>query len=344
MYFRGVKCAMKKQVTIKDIAEKLGLSVSTVSRALKDHPDISLKTRQAVKELAQLLGYKPNRIALNLKNSKTNTIGLLVPETQHYFFSTIINGIEEVAYENNYNVMVFQSNESYMREVLNTQALLSNRVDGVLASFAKETQDFSHFQQIIDNEIPLVFFDRINKDLHADTVAVDDYHGAFNAVSHLIERGCRRIAIYSAPQHLLIGQNRLKGYKDALEKHNLQYTKDLVYSCDTYDDSIKISRSILKKKDRPDGIFTVNDMTALGTMKTARQLMINVPEELKIVGFENSLSSSICDPELTTVDQFGFEMGKAATKILLKRIQNDVFDYKPEHISIKTHLIERGTS
>ena len=344
MYFRGVNCVMKKQVTIKDIAEKLGLSVSTVSRALKDHPDISLKTRQAVKELAQLLGYKPNRIALNLKNSKTNTIGLLVPETQHYFFSTIINGIEEVAYENNYNVMVFQSNESYMREVLNTQALLSNRVDGVLASFAKETQDFSHFQQIIDNEIPLVFFDRINKDLHADTVAVDDYHGAFNAVNHLIEKGCRRIAIYSAPQHLLIGQNRLKGYKDALEKHNMQYTKDLVYSCDTYDDSIKISRSILKKKDRPDGIFTVNDMTALGTMKTARQLMINVPEELKIVGFENSLSSSICDPELTTVDQFGFEMGKAATKILLKRIQNDVFNYKPEHISIKTHLIERGTS
>jgi len=344
VYFRGVNCVMKKQVTIKDIAEKLGLSVSTVSRALKDHPDISLKTRQAVKELAQLLGYKPNRIALNLKNSKTNTIGLLVPETQHYFFSTIINGIEEVAYENNYNVMVFQSNESYMREVLNTQALLSNRVDGVLASFAKETQDFSHFQQIIDNEIPLVFFDRINKDLHADTVAVDDYHGAFNAVNHLIEKGCRRIAIYSAPQHLLIGQNRLKGYKDALEKHNMQYTKDLVYSCDTYDDSIKISRSILKKKDRPDGIFTVNDMTALGTMKTARQLMINVPEELKIVGFENSLSSSICDPELTTVDQFGFEMGKAATKILLKRIQNDVFNYKPEHISIKTHLIERGTS
>ncbi len=344
MYFRRVNYAMKKQVTIKDIAEKLGLSVSTVSRALKDHPDISLKTRQAVKELAQLLGYKPNRIALNLKNSKTNTIGLLVPETQHYFFSTIINGIEEVAYENNYNVMVFQSNESYMREVLNTQALLSNRVDGILASFSKETHDFSHFQQIIDNEIPLVFYDRINKDLHADTVCVDDYHGAFHAVSHLIEKGCRRIAIYSAPQHLLIGQNRLKGYKDALEKHGMPFTKDLVYSCDTYHDSIKISRSILKKKDRPDGIFTVNDMTALGTMKTARQLKISIPEELKIVGFENSLSSSICDPELTTVDQFGFNMGKAATKILLKRIQNDVFDYTPEHVLIKTHLIERGTT
>jgi len=335
---------MKKQVTIKDIAEKLGLSVSTVSRALKDHPDISLKTRQAVKELSQLLGYKPNLIALNLKNSKTNTIGLLVPETQHYFFSTILNGIEEVAYENNYNVMVFQSNESYMREVLNSQALLSNRVDGVLASFSKETHDFSHFQQIIDNEIPLVFYDRINKGLHADTVCVDDYHGAFSAVNHLLERGCRRIAIYSAPQHLRLGKHRLKGYRDALEKYNIPFTNDLVYSCDTYQDSIKISRSVLKKKDRPDGIFTVNDMTALGAMKIALQLKIKIPEDLKVVGFENSLSSSICDPELTTVDQFGFEMGKTATKILLKRIENDVFDYSPEHVLIKTQLIQRGTS
>ncbi len=334
---------MKKQVTIKDIAEKLGFSVSTVSRALKDHPDISIKTREAVKELAKLLGYKPNRIALNLKNSKTYTIGLLVPEIQHYFFSTIINGIEEVAYENNYNVMVFQSNESYMREMLNIQALLTNRVDGVLASFAKETQDFSHFQQIIENEIPLVFFDRINKDLHADTISVDDYHGAFQAVSYLIDKGCKRIAIYSAPQHLLIGKNRLKGYKDALEKHGIPFNKDMVYSCDTYQDAIKISRSIFKKKDFPDGLFAVNDMTALGAMKAARNLGISIPEDLKVIGFENSLSASICDPELTTVDQFGFKMGKNATNILLKRIQQDTIDYIPEHHKIKTQLIERGT-
>ncbi len=338
------KDAMKKQVTIKDIAEKLGLSVSTVSRALKDHPDISLKTREAVKQLAKLLGYKPNLIALNLKNSKTNTIGLLIPETQHYFFSTIINGIEEVAYENNYNVMVFQSNESYLREVLNTQTLLSNRVDGILASFSKETRDFAHFQQIIENEIPLVFYDRIVKGMHADTVSVDDYTGAYQAVCHLIERGCKRVAIYSAPQHLLIGQNRMKGYRDALEKYGMPFTNDLVYPCDTYDDSIKISRSVLKKKDRPDGIFTVNDMTALGAMKVARQLKIEIPEDLKIVGFENSLSASICDPELSTVDQFGFSMGKTATRILLRRIQEDVYDYEPEHVVIKTQFIERGTS
>ncbi len=335
---------MKRQITIKDIAEKLNVSPSTVSRSLKDHPDISIKTRNAVKELAKLLGYKPNLIALNLKNSRTNTIGLLVPEIEHHFFSTIINGIEEVAYQNNYNVLIVQSNESYLREVLNTQTLLGNRVDGMLASFSKETKDFSHFQQLIDNEIPLVFYDRAVEDLHADVVVVDDYSGAYNAVKHLISKGCERIAFYSAPQHLLLGKDRFNGYIDALESHNIEYDKNLVYSCDTFESAIKISRSILKKVDRPDGIFAVNDLTAVGIMKVARNLGINIPEELKIVGFENSKDGSICDPELTTVDQFGYTLGKKAMTILLDRIKNDTPDYKPVKHVIKTKLIVRGSS
>lgn len=192
---------MKRQITIKDIAKKLGLSTSTVSRALKDHPDISPKTRAIVKELSALLGYRPNRIALNLRNNSTRTIGLIIPEIEHYFFSAIINGIEEVAYKNDYSVMVFQSNESYKREVINTNAVLTNRVDGVLISFSKETQDFSHFQKLIDNEIPVVFFDRVVDDLPADQVVSDDYHGAFVAVNHLIEKGCKKIAHFAAPQH-----------------------------------------------------------------------------------------------------------------------------------------------
>ncbi|MFK5855867.1 MAG: LacI family DNA-binding transcriptional regulator [Bacteroidota bacterium] len=335
---------MKRQVTIKDIAEKLSISPSTVSRSLKDHPDISVKTRNAVKELAKLLGYKPNLIALNLKNSRTNTIGLLVPEIEHHFFSTIINGIEEVAYQNNYNVLIVQSNESYLREVLNTQTLLGNRVDGMLASFSKETKDFSHFQQLIDNEIPLVFYDRAVDNLHADVVVVDDYSGAYNAVKHLISRGCRRIAFYSAPQHLLLGKDRYNGYIDALESNNIKFDKNLVYSCDTFESAIKISQSILKKIDRPDGIFAVNDLTAVGILKVARRLGINVPEELKVVGFENSKSGSICDPELTTVDQFGYNLGKKAMSILLDRIKNDIPDYEPIKHVIKTKLIVRGSS
>ncbi|NOY49601.1 MAG: LacI family transcriptional regulator [Chlorobi bacterium] len=335
---------MKRQVTIKDIAEKLGISVSTVSRALKDHPDISLKTRQAVKELAKLLGYKPNLIALNLKHSKTNTIGLIVPEVEHHFFSKIINGIEEVAYENNYNVLVVQSNESYMREVLNTQTLIANRVDGVLVSFSKETQDYSHFQQMVDYEIPMVFFDRVIEDFHADGVVVDDYSGAFSAVNHLISRGCRRIAIYSSPQHMLIGKNRFEGYKDALEKNGLTFNRDLVYACDTIDSAMKISRSVLKKQDRPDGIFAVNDLTAIGVMKVAKHLGIRVPEDLKVVGFENSRSSTISEPELTSVDQFGYNLGKKSAELLLKRIKEGTYDYEPIRLKLKTELIVRGSS
>lgn len=335
---------MKRQVTIKDIAEKLGISTSTVSRALKDHPDISIKTRQAVKELSKLLGYQPNRIALNLKQSRTNTIGILVPEVEHHFFSSVINGIEEIAYEDNFSVMVFQSNESYMKEVLNTQALLANRVDGVLVSFSKETLDFSHFEQLIFNEIPVVFFDRVLQTLHADCVMVDDYSGAFNAVSHLIDRGCRRIAFYSAPQHLLLGRKRWEGYRDALETHNIAFNRDLVYACDSYESAMKISRSVLKKKDRPDGIFAVNDLTAIGAMKVARELGILIPGELRIIGFENSKSTVICEPELSSVDQFGFDLGKKATRILLRRIKDDTFDYQPEHLTLKTQLIVRGSS
>lgn len=335
---------MKRQVTIKDIALKLGISTSTVSRALKDHPDISLKTREAVQELAKLLGYKPNLIALNLKHSRTNNIGVVVPEVEHHFFSTILNGIEEVAYKNNFSVMVFQSNESYMREVLIVQTMLANRVDGVLASFSKNTHDYSHFEQLIDNEIPLVLFDRIIENLHADSVIVDDYSGAYSAVNHLLNQGCKKIAFYSAPQHLMIGKNRLEGYQAALAKHGIPYDKDLVYSCDTYDEAVKVSRSVLKKQDRPDAIFAVNDLTAIGAMKTAKQLGLSIPEDIRFVGFENSRSSTICEPELTTIDQFGFELGKKATELLIKRINQENFDYETQKQVVKTQLVIRGTS
>ncbi len=335
---------MKRQVTIKDIAEKLGISPSTVSRSLKDHPDISIKTRNAVKELAKLLGYKPNLIALNLKNSRTNTIGLIVPEVEHHFFSKIISGIEDVAYDNNYNVLVVQSNESYLREVLNSQTLLGNRVDGMLVSFSKETKDFAHFQQIIDNDIPIVFYDRGVDTLKADNVVVDDYTGAFDAVKHLIDRGCKRIAFYSAPQHLLLGKDRLQGYIDALEKQGFNYDKNLVYPCDTFESAIKISNSVLKKVDRPDGIFAVNDLTALGVMKVAKKMGINIPQELKIVGFENSKSAVISDPELSSVDQFGYDLGKKAMTILLDRIKSDTIDFEPVKHVIKTKLITRDSS
>ncbi len=263
---------------------------------------------------------------------------------EHHFFSKIISGIEDVAYDNNYNVLVVQSNESYLREVLNSQTLLGNRVDGMLVSFSKETKDFAHFQQIIDNDIPIVFYDRGVDTLKADNVVVDDYTGAFDAVKHLIDRGCKRIAFYSAPQHLLLGKDRLQGYIDALEKQGFNYDKNLVYPCDTFESAIKISNSVLKKVDRPDGIFAVNDLTALGVMKVAKKMGINIPQELKIVGFENSKSAVISDPELSSVDQFGYDLGKKAMTILLDRIKSDTIDFEPVKHVIKTKLITRDSS
>ncbi len=335
---------MKRQVTIKDIAIKLGMSTSTISRALRDHPDISPKTRAAVKELAALLGYRPNRIALNLRSNETRTLGLIIPEIEHYFFSAIINGIEEIAYKSDYSVMVFQSNESYKREVNNTQAVLTNRVDGVLVSFSKETRDYSHFQKLIDNEIPVVFFDRVTDELQADQVVSDDYQGAFLAVNHLIEKGCKRIAHFAAPQHLALGKGRLSGYHDALLKHNIPFNNELIYHSDTFEDSKKIALSLLKKPDRPDGFFTVNDMSAIAVLKAASQLGIKVPDDLKVAGFENSKSAALCEPELTTVDQYGYELGREACSILLKRLKEKDNGFKPEKKVIRTKLVVRKST
>lgn len=335
---------MKRQVTIKDIAIKLGMSTSTISRALRDHPDISPKTRAAVKELAALLGYRPNRIALNLRSNETRTIGLIIPEIEHYFFSAIINGIEEIAYKNDYSVMVFQSNESYKREVNNTQAVLTNRVDGVLVSFSKETRDYSHFQKLIENEIPVVFFDRVTDELQADQVVSDDYQGAFLAVNHLIEKGCKRIAHFAAPQHLALGKGRLSGYHDALLKHNIPFDNELIFHSDTFDHSRKIALSLLKRPDRPDGFFTVNDMSAIAVLKAAGQLGLKVPEDVKVAGFENSKSAALCEPELTTVDQYGYELGREACSILLKRLKEKDNGFKPEKKVIRTKLVVRNST
>ena len=193
---------MSSPITIKDIAKALNISASTVSRALKNHPDISRETKNAVNELAAKLRYKPNAVALSLKNSRTNTIGVIIPEVVHYFFSSVISGIEDVTYEAGYNVMVCQSNERYEREVINAQALESNRVEGALVSISKETHDFSHLQYLEDNGIPLVFFDRAPEDLDVDRVIIDDCKAAYNATTHLIETGCKRVAHLAAPPTL----------------------------------------------------------------------------------------------------------------------------------------------
>jgi LacI family transcriptional regulator len=218
------------QVTIKDIARELGISPSTVSRALKDHPDISVQTKKAVNELADKLNYQPNIVALNLRQKKTNTIGVIIPEIVHFFFSTVISGIEDVAYTAGYNVILAQSNESYQRELTDMKALFNSRVDGMLISISRETTNFDHIESIISKGMPIVFYDRMYNSPTSSKVIVDDYAGSKEGVNHLIEQGCKRIAHLNGSPNLIISIDRLRGYKDALEENGLKYDETLVVS------------------------------------------------------------------------------------------------------------------
>jgi LacI family transcriptional regulator len=332
------------QVTIKDIAKELGISASTVSRALKDHPDISSKTKEAVNELAKKWHYKPNAVALSLRNSKTNIIGVIIPEIVHHFFSSVISGIEEIASNAGYNVMIFQSNESYEREIANVQALLSSRVDGVLVSMSKETKNYEHFRELRDNGIPIVFFDRVCNDLASDNVIVDDFAGAFAAVEHLIKIGCKRIAHLSAPQHLLLAQNRQKGYRQAMLKHKIPLDESLIIKCDSFDEALLKTPDLLSLPEPPDAIFAVNELTAAGAMLIVKKFGLRVPEDISIVGFTDGLVSRVTDPSLTTLEQHGHEIGSKAAEILVKRISSGEMNYEPVTKVVKTNLIVRGST
>jgi len=333
-----------RPVTIKDIARELGISPSTVSRALKDHPDISEQTKKAVNELATKYNYKPNTIALGLKHSKTNTIGLIIPEVVHHFFSSVISGIEDEAFDAGYNIMMCQTNELYEREVSSIQALMSSRVEGLIVSYSKSTHDFEHFESLIEDELPIVFFDRYNPLLQADAVIVDDEEGAFKATEHLINLGCRKIAHLSGPQNLLIGKKRLVGYIKALEKYRIKYDKQYVTYCDTYDQALVSIKELFSLPDPPDAVFAVNDLTAIGAMKTLKEMGFKIPQDIPVIGFTNGLISSLTEPSLSTVDQNGYEMGKLSFQLLMDRINNQDTVIKPRVKMLKTELMIREST
>lgn len=333
----------KPQITIKDIARALGISPSTVSRALKNHPDISQDTKDNVNKYAKEFNYKPNTLALSLRMSKNNTIGVIVPEIIHYFFSSILSGIEQIANQEGYNVIICQSSEDFEKEVRNTQALIATRVSGVLACLSKHTTNYHHFQDIVDSDIPLVFFDRICIGINTDRVVVDDYAGAFAAVEYLIQTGCKRIAFYSSPFHLEISKNRKNGYMDALRKYGLTVDESLIRVCDTREEAIIITPEILDRPDRPDGFFAINDHCAAGILYATKLAKIKVPQEIAIMGFSDGELAKACDPMLSTVEQHGYEMGKHAAKLLIDKINGETQGRYTNKI-VKTNLIIRGTT
>lgn len=332
------------QITIKDIARILGISPSTVSRALKDHPDINAETKKAVNELANKLKYQPNAVALSLKNSRSNTIGVIIPEIVHYFFSSVISGIEDVASQKGFTVIICQSNESFEREVANARTLLSHRVDGVLVSVSKETHSFNHLVDLQEGGIPMVFFDRIASEINADQVIIDDLQASYKATRHLIETGRKRIAHFAGPQSLIIGRDRLQGYLQALSEAGLPVDNRLIIEADNFERAHNAVVEMFDAGIIPDGIFAVNDLTAIGAMQTIQKRGYKIPDDIAIVGFSDGRFSGITDPHLSSVDQHGYEMGTVAADMLFHRILSGEAEYIPEIRVLKADLIVRGSS
>ncbi|MCD4793906.1 MAG: LacI family transcriptional regulator [Bacteroidales bacterium] len=330
------------QVTIKDIAKQLGISASTVSRALKDHPDISEKTKIKVKALAKELNYKPNAIALSLQSSKSNIIGIIVPQIVHHFFSTVISGIEEYAGKKGYNVLICQSNESVDKEIINTQTLISSRVDGIIVSRTKNTEDFKHFRNIQNSFIPLVFFDRTCHGLKTDKVIIDDYKAAYEATEYLISTGCKNIVHFSGPENLKISSKRMWGFRDALKKNSIPFKEEYIINADNLEDGQNETEKLIRNNKIPDGIFAVNDMTAAGAINALKKNNIKIPDKVSVIGFTNGLISAITDPPLTTVEQNGYIMGCKSAKLLINRIEN--IDAPLISEIIPTKLIIRDTT
>jgi DNA-binding LacI/PurR family transcriptional regulator len=306
-------------ITIKDIAKILNISVSTVSRALKDHPDISNATKKAVQDMARELNYRPNEIALSLKNRRSKIIGIMVPKLVHHFFSSVIEGVENVAYNNGYQVMIYHSDEIYEREVQLTQSFMSYRLEGLIVSMSKETKDSSHFDKLSQLGVPIVYFDR-GPEGEYNKVLFDDYQGAYDAVKHLIECGCKNIVHYAASENLEIGKKRRKGYTDALNDSGLEVLDTNIVDCDSFESALSVTQALFQKSDEFDGIFAVNDLTAIGAIKQLNILGKKVPDNVKVIGFSNEISSAVYHPSLSTVDQQGVKMGEEAAHLLLQNM------------------------
>lgn len=310
-------------ITIKDIAKALNLSASTVSRALRDSYEISEPTKKIVIEYAKKNNYRPNPIALSLKENKSKSIGILVPEIDNPFFSQAINGIESVAYSRGYHVLIFQSNESVEREIINIHHMFSRRVDGVLMSLSAETSDVSHLEELNKIGTPIVFFDRVSDQINTHKVVTDNFSGAFEATELLIKNGKKRIAFIGVANYLSISKERLAGYTAALEKHKIPFDESLVKLCGYEPENIE--RAILEVMDlenKPDAIFSVSDRLALTCLSVFKKHNLKISKDFAYICFSNLKVADYFSPSITTISQPAFEMGQKATELLLEIIES----------------------
>lgn len=332
-------------VTIKDIARRLGISASTVSRALRGSTEINEDTRKMVQELAKELNYTPNPFALSLKEKKTKVIGVIVPEIANYFCSAVIAGIEDYAYAKGYHVVIFQSHEKYEREVMNIHLLQSRRIEGLIISVSNETKNGKHIQELIDRGVPVVMFDRICDEINTPRVVTDDGGGAYLATCHLIEQGYTKIALVGMAAHLSVSKNRIKGYMDALKEHGITFQKKWLVSCDFSAKNIKKAVEKLFKNDpKPNAILAAAERIAMRSYEVLKEMKLRIPEDVALAGFFDNPVSRFIEPPLTSIHQPTFDIGQSAARLLIEMIENNSLEHQLKTIELKTTIDIRASS
>ena len=335
----------EKEITIYDLAKKLNLSIATVSRALKDDPVVSKKTKKKIADLAEKMGYRSNHFARNLRNQRTNTIGVIVPRLDSYFMATVISGIENIANNAGYNLIISQSSESFEKEIECARTMFNNRVDGLLVSLAYDTKDLNHFDLFSKRQIPLIFFDRVMDHENCPNILIDNQRAAYEATQHLIKQGCKRIIHITTTPRRNVYVDRIKGYKQALADHDLPFEDDfIIISNLSQEGGEEVAKKVLEMKPLPDAIFVANDNCAVGCMLALKQAGIRIPGDIAFVGFNNDPVSKVIEPNLTTINYRGYEMGQAAAHNLINHLNETATIRSTTTILLRSELIVRDSS
>ncbi|HVF96667.1 MAG TPA: LacI family DNA-binding transcriptional regulator [Flavisolibacter sp.] len=337
--------AIEKEVTIYDIAKRLKISAATVSRGLQDHPRISKKTKKKIFELADEIGYRTNHFARNLRNQKTQTLGVIVPRLNSNFMSSIIAGIEQVANTHGYSLLISQSSESAEKEVASAKTMFNSRVDGLLISLAYDTSTLKHFDSFFRKNIPVIFFDRVMDHESSTSILVDNRLAGYNATKHLIEQGCKRIVHITATPQQNVYKDRLRGYKDALSDGKIKHkVEDVLITNLSQEAGTEVAETILKMKPLPDGIFVANDSCAVGCMLALKKKGIRIPEDIAFVGFNNDPVSTVVEPNLTTINYSGYEMGQVASRHMINHLNGTSLIDNTNTIILRSELVIRQSS
>lgn len=334
-----------KEATIYDIARKLNISAATVSRALKDHATVSKKTKKKIQETADKMGYRSNHFARNLRNQKTETIGVIVPRLNSSFMSSVIAGIEMVANSEGYNLIISQSSESADKEAASARTMFNNRVDGLLASLAYDTQALDHFDAFFKRNTPVIFFDRVKEHAHCTSILIDNRKAAYEATTHLIEQGCRSIVHITALQRQNVYVDRLRGYKQALADHKIAFSEDNVMVGNLSQEAgAAAAQAILKRRTLPHAVFAANDNCAVSCMLALKKAGVRIPDDIAFVGFNNDPVSQVVEPNLSTINYPGYEMGEVAARHLINHLNGVSPIHNTNTIILRSEFIVRSSS